>query len=367
MKSKLKYNNHIGSDFKCVTSAGKSFRQNSLETSGQLGTKRIMKNPIELMGKGSDVTDVQSLRRKAKKKLVTNKVVLPLIDYAKSKGDKEMERSFWNTYHCMERVVLSDNKLHGVYCGNRICAVCNGNRKAEMINNYLPIVQKWPDPHFITLTAKSCPAKILYARIRNTKRAFKIIAERIKKRHQRGQGPQLVAIKSLECNFNPSKRTYNPHFHILVPSKELAEILMQEWLGIWTGQYAKRRAQYIRKVEDRERDLIEVVKYGSKILAEPDPGNKTKRKKVTRRVYIAALYNILRAMRGLRLTDTYGFDLPKSKVKTKPVKVFEYDELSYDDEMMDWVNEDTGEPLSNYQPDSELLQILTNNIDTELR
>jgi len=33
---------------------------------------------------------------------------------------------------------------------------------------------------------------------------------------------------------------------------------------------------------------------------------------------------------------------------------------------MDWINNDTGELLSNYNPDQELLKILNNNVDTEL-
>jgi hypothetical protein len=72
-------------------------------------------------------------------------------------------------------------------------------------------------------------------------------------------------------------------------------------------------------------------------------------------------------MRGLKLTDTYGFRLPEGNEKTEPVITNEYDELFYDDEMMDWVNNDTGELLSNYEPDPELLNILTNNIDFELQ
>ena len=56
-------------------------------------------------------------------------------------------------------------------------------------------------------------------------KAFSIIKERCKKRHQRGTGIQLIGIKSLECNFNPQKKTYNPHFHIIVPNKEIATLL----------------------------------------------------------------------------------------------------------------------------------------------
>ena len=50
--------------------------------------------------------------------------------------------------------------------------------------------------------------------------------------------------------------------------------------------------------------LIEVVKYGSKIFTEPDP-NKKNRKKITRYVYISALYNILSAMRNIHLFDRF--------------------------------------------------------------
>jgi len=361
MKENKKHISCYTIDFDNVTHKKQSFREIPLDTLGQVGTGRYMKNPVVIIGKGSEISDVSTLKRKAKKKLVTNKVVLPLIDYARNKGDEKMLKSLWNTYHCSERLILSDNKLHGTYCRNRICAVCNGNRKAEMINNYLPIVQTWADPHFITLTAK-----YLYKRMRNTKRAFKIILERINKRYYRGQGPKLIAIKSLECNFNPSKRTYNPHFHILVPSKELAEILEREWLNTWTGEYALISAQKVRNVENIERDLIEVIKYGSKILTEPNPNRNIKKKKISRRVYIAALYNILRAMWGLRLTDTYGFELPEIKANNISITTHDYDKLSYDQEMMDWVNEDTGGLLSKYEPDPELLHILTKNIDIEL-
>ena len=173
-----------------------------------------------------------------------------------------------------------------------------------MINKYLSTIQRWEEPYFVTLTAKSCYAKNLYWRMRNTKRAFKIIEERFKKRYLRGNGPKLVGIKSLECNFNPTQRWYNPHFHIIIPNK-IAVLLEKEWRKLWTKDFTSPDGQKIRKVENTERDLIEVIKYGSKILTEPNPNKKSKRK-LTRRIYIAALYNIFRAMRGLRLLDMAG-------------------------------------------------------------
>ena len=93
------------------------------------------------------------------------------------------------------------------------------------------------------------------------KRAFRIINARIKKRNQRGKGPKIMGIKSLECNFNPKTRTYNPHYHLIVPSWEVAILLKKEWMQLWTKRFTNGWAQDIRKIENNIDGLIEVVKY----------------------------------------------------------------------------------------------------------
>ncbi|WP_158235300.1 hypothetical protein [Flavobacterium sp. 9] len=45
---------------------------------------------------------------------------------------------------------------------------------------------------------------------------------------QKDNGIKLVAVKSLECNFNPKTQTYNPHLHLIVASNEIAELLVNE-------------------------------------------------------------------------------------------------------------------------------------------
>jgi len=40
---------------------------------------------------------------------------------------------------------------------NRICSVCNGNRKAKLIRQYKPIIEQWNDIHFLTLTVSAQP------------------------------------------------------------------------------------------------------------------------------------------------------------------------------------------------------------------
>ena len=160
------------------------------------------------------------------------KMVLNLIAIAEKKGELEKAKSFWNTYHCQSRLVTFEGRYYGKYCKNRFCLLCCSIRKAEIINRYYPVLKDWPEPYFVTLTVRAYPLKSLKVMVRGMVKAFKQITGRYRKMNQRGNTVQLMGIKSLECNFNPVRRTYNPHFHIIVPSKEIAEILVKEWLAV---------------------------------------------------------------------------------------------------------------------------------------
>lgn len=90
---------------------------------------------------------------------------------------------------------------------------------------------------------------------------------------------KLVGIKSLECNFNPAKRTYNPHMHLIVANKQMAEIIISESLIICGSKFAVRDAQNMQPVTNTEKALVETVKYRSKIFTEPDAISKARKKK----------------------------------------------------------------------------------------
>lgn len=198
-------------------------------------------------------------------------------------------------------------------------------------------------------------------------RGLRIIINKYRKRHQRGKGIKLYGIKSIECNFNPQKRTYNPHIHLILPNKEIADIITNEWLTICTPLFASPLAQKSKSIENTEIALIEVVKYGSKIFTEQDVKNKSKQKS-TPFIYVAALDNILRAMKDHRIFDRFGFDLPKSnKPKTgKSTPINEYEEWQFDLINNDWINSETEQALSGYALPLELRLLLSDNIDKEL-
>jgi hypothetical protein len=91
-------------------------------------------------------------------------------------------------------------------------------------------------------------------------RAFRKINDKCRKRNQRGKGIKLVGIKSWESNFNPTKKTYNPHLHLIVANSEIAQLLICEWLQIWTSKHTHKIVQYSVPVHDKEKALIEIIK-----------------------------------------------------------------------------------------------------------
>ena len=341
---------------------------NTLVESGTSKNQLLSKSVI-ISGDGTDLSDTNSLQKRAKRKTISNKMILSLIDVAKEKGDKERVKSYWNAYHCQSKIVSKDGRLYGKYCKNRFCTNCLAIRKADIINRYYPLLKEWEEPHFVTLTVKSIKHQYLKDYINGMNRAFKLIHQRCKKRHQRGKGIKLIGIKSLECNFNPKTKTYNPHFHLIVPNKETADLLKKEWLHQWKDNkklYTSPKAQHIRKVENLERDLIETIKYGSKIFTEPDLKKKGD-KSIPPKVYVRALDNIFSAMTNKRLFDRFGFNLPQQpKKETSSYLIQNFEEWIFDPSNNDWINKKSGEILSGYIQAPELEHLLENGINLNL-
>jgi len=318
------------------------------------------------LGKGTDLADTRALQGRAKRKLISQALSVGLASIAEEKGDTEMARTFWNAYRCQKQLTVNQGRSYGDYCKTRCCALCSSIRKAEIINRYLPEIQTWKDPHFVTLTQKAVPAHNLEKWFFGVNKAFRQILSKYKKRHQRGKGIKLMGIKSLECNFNPTRRTYNPHLHFLVPSKEIADILIMEWQKKWTDKFTSPFAQHKRPVKHIEKDLVETIKYGTKIFTDFDA---RKKGRMPKRIYLHAIYNIYKAMKPYRLFERFGFNLPKQEkngIKTV-IPAEQCKEFVYAPEVYDWVNEKTGEGLTGYTPTALLEWQLTEDMDTELQ
>ncbi len=96
-----------------------------LNTLAQSETQKNNETPsIALVsGKGTDISDNPSLANRAKRKLITRKMVLSLIDVAKEKGEPGRIQAYWNAYHCLNNVIVSNGRMYGKYCKNRFCTI----------------------------------------------------------------------------------------------------------------------------------------------------------------------------------------------------------------------------------------------------
>ncbi|NDI99431.1 protein rep [Flavobacterium sp. LaA7.5] len=334
-----------------------------MNTLAQKGTAKTGQNEILVAGKGTDLNNNEALQGRAKRKTITNSMMLNLIDVAKQKGNDEQLKSLWNTYHCQSEVISTNGRIYGRYCKNRFCTLCCSIRKAEIINKYFPVIEKWEEPYFVTLTVKACKAERLKLMVSKVLQGFQRIKDKHKKNYQRGKGIKLIGVKSLECNFNPAKKTYNPHLHLIVANKEIAEILIKDWLKLWTPKFAQRQAQDMREVFNPKTGLIEIIKYSSKIFTEPDI--KKKGENSSYQIYVSALDTIFNAMKGKRIFDRFGFNTEKKAVIeiTEPQPVTDYKQWEFNPKLSDWQNTDTDEILTGYTPKHQLTAILSNCID----
>lgn len=345
------------------------FCRSFLDTLAQSGTSYLPQLPIQVRGNGTDLTNNPALPKRAKRKTISDCMALHLIDIARDRGNTEIEKALWNTYHCQRRVFATNGKIHGTYCKNRFCTGCLAIRKAEIINKYLPVLNRWPDPFFLTLTMQSVKAHELEKRMDDMQKVLQTIIARYRKRHQRGTDIKLYGIKSLECNFNPIEKTYNPHFHLILPNKEIGLILQKEWRLYWNDpKVCSKAGQHLKRVKaDRKTEqLIELVKYGTKIFTPEDVKQKAK-KGTPHYVYAAALYNIFVAMKGRRLFDRFGFDLPKELTQKTRIKkqVSQYTEYKFDPKLNDWTDPDTDNALTGYVLPYAIQDLLNNRIDTK--
>lgn len=327
--------------------------------------KTHQKPIITVKGKGTDLAKNTQLQKWAKRKMIAMKLVLKIIDVAKKYGDDAFKKQLWNTYHCLENVYTTKGRLHGKYCKNRFCPVCCGIRKAELIHKYQSFIEgNWKAPYFVTLTVKSPNAKRLPMIVEGMYRAFAKIIDKYHRGNKKGKCIILVGIRTFECGFNEERRTYNPHFHIIVSNKEIAEIVVKEWCKMWTSKYTHRAAQNITKVWSIKGALVELIKYCNKIFTEPDKDKKIQQK-VNPKIYAAAMYNIFKVMKKHHVLDSFGFTLPKSEKEAIKTPATEYREWTFDPQSCDYINVDLDFPLIGFEKPPELEYLLENCIDTE--
>lgn len=74
-------------------------------------TNQSLAKSIVISREGIDLSDTSSLKKKAKRKTISNKMILSLIDVAKEKGDTKKVKSYWNAYHCQSKIVSKEQRF----------------------------------------------------------------------------------------------------------------------------------------------------------------------------------------------------------------------------------------------------------------
>ena len=160
--------------------------------------------------------------------------------------------------------------------------------------------------------------------------------------------PSFRAIRKLEVTYNYRANSYHPHYHFLVNSAHAAEELRARWLRACNDR-AEPIAQDVRQADTNA--LRELCKYFSKVMCSSHSGDRVA-------VPIYALDVIFRAMRNRRVYQSVGFRAPSvespidsSEMRSKALKrVDESIVWQWEQELADWVDQTTGEVLSEYDP-----------------
>jgi hypothetical protein len=215
----------------------------------------------------------------------------------------------------------------------------------------MPVLEAWPDKHFVTLTIKNMPAAELRPAIAGMVSTF----QAIKLGMRRTAGVKLRALRKLECTYNQRTDEYHPHFHFVVEDREQALLLREAWLERYP-ETTDARGQDVQPADNKS--VRELFKYFTKLLAKKRRGDGSM---VSVPVPPAALDVIFQAMQGRRVYQPAGFtvvsETPDENAEIAPEEATSA--ITRADETLtwewcqgaaDWVDDSTGECLTGYDP-----------------
>jgi|TARA_R100001460_G_scaffold107254_1_gene155667 hypothetical protein len=287
----------------------------------------------------------------------TNDAIVSHIPQNELKRDLN---SFWNMFYCSSTMTLSNNKITGNYCKNKLCIICSSIRGNKLYHRYSKYFKQFDENElrFVTMTLQSCKPSELKQRVKLMQKVFRQIIQTFKKRYQRGNMDKFIGLRKIECNFNAKELTYNPHFHCLVVGIDNSHELVLEWkkrikkLGIEIKDYANP----IQRISDKGNHYYELFKYITKIVT-PVSG-KPANGKTNKSIYLSSTLNIFNAFHRVRTYERFGFNLPNDeRPKTNDYSI-DVESLDYMQSVghfhwrpheNDWLNDETNELLSKEQ------------------
>ena len=339
----------------CINSnTGKALNSTSLDTLAQLATFD-QEDPNFKLSKGTDINDKKTLQKRARRKYMSSSLSTRLVDASKQNPDSLLQKSYWNSYHCCKQLgVMESGKVISSYCKNRWCLVCNSIRTAQLILRYKPVLDKWENKTFVTLTRGPRVTSVtLKAAIEEMQFIFNQIRKIFGKRAQRGTGKKFLGLRKLECTYDPTTNTYHPHYHLILDCPEMAEEFVNIWLK--KNPLANRKAQDIRPADNNS--VLEIFKYFTKVISKTKSGDKA--------IYADAMDVIFNCIKGKRTFQNFGFKVGKvdfSKEEIAEITDQLAEVATWEQDVSDWVVKETGELISGYAAGEGMRDLVENKI-----
>lgn len=273
------------------------------------------------------------LKKRARRKTLTQAYVAALLTL-----ETPLKKSYRNTFYCNDTIERDGETIKSNYCKNRWCILCAAIRTADLMNKYLTALEKMQDPQFVTLTVRNVPAQNLRAKVlecRDVVRRFYANTKREKHRP--------VLLRKIECTVRPAGpdgADFHPHIHVVIRGATDAYRLIFFWLNHF-GEQCEMVAQDVRPADPDS--LREMFKYFTKIVSKG------------RTIDVEHLDVIFQALRGIHTIRPYNIRPAKTdgpdmaEIETVKGALFDWQRKLYD-----WVNVETGELLSNYEPSEQV-------------
>ena len=316
---------------------------NSKKTSAQSpnkvrfsGADKVRKNPLLLDTLAQLVTSPptkspQTLTRRAKAKFLSNAINFPLIDL-----DSPLKKSYWRTWHCTSVLLQEGQKITSQYCNNRGCIVCSRIRTAKMIHKYHPVImEEIQDRQFVTLTIPNVGAQKLSKTIEDMILNFQRIKHKMYVRDQ----VKIKGIRKLEVTYNPTRKDFHPHFHLVIEGKDQAELLLHEWLIRYPD--AKEYAQDVRPADSDS--VIELLKYTAKLVNKNDY-KRLDGGRIEIGIHAKALDTIFQALYRKRTYQGFGIkarlneDISELESEVYEDILSDIDVWTWDQDNSDWIS-----------------------------
>ena len=288
----------------------------------------------------------RSLWKRAKRKAWTEAVVEGLAALGTA---TPLRYAYQSTLSCGSLVKQEDGKLSARYCRQRWCRVCNSIRSAKLFAAYAPALAGWTDAYFVTLTCPNVPAPKLLAEVALLTKAMPAIAKDM----ARTDRLTLTSLRKLEVTYNPTRKDFHPHFHLVVKGKVEAEALVSRWLKYFPAANVCAQKVIACAGDGVAAELFkyltkDTVTVDGKERAIPSRALDTIYKAVKRRRTIQPTGD-LKAVKVEAVEDADG-DLALDASTTAPSRRTEPCLWSWVSSLTDWVDYDTGEVLAGYDP-----------------